>query len=123
MDKTAFVLNYPMRPLVDTRVMNLIQLNNIPSGSPVIVAIMTYGGYNQEDSIIFNRSSIDRGLFLHVYFRTYEAQETVATKYAGANLNRLGRVIAGCAFAKFEVCCQPVAPSIFAASFTSLESA
>ena len=23
----------------------------------------TYGGYNQEDSIIFNKSSLDRGLF------------------------------------------------------------
>ena len=63
MDKTSYVLSYPMRPLVDTRVMNFIQLNNIPSGSPVIVAIMTYSGFNQEDSIIFNKGSIDRGLF------------------------------------------------------------
>ena len=41
MDKTAYVLNYPTRPLVDTRVMNIIQLNKIPSGTNVIVAIMT----------------------------------------------------------------------------------
>ena len=45
MDKTAYVLTYPMRPLIDTRVMNLIQLNEIPSGSQVIVAIMTHSGY------------------------------------------------------------------------------
>ena len=45
MDKTAYVLTYPHRPLVDTRVMNLINLNSIPSGCPVIVAIMTYSGY------------------------------------------------------------------------------
>ena len=41
MDKTAYILNYPNRPLVDTRIMNMIQLNNIPSGCNVIVAIMT----------------------------------------------------------------------------------
>lgn len=63
MDKTAFILSSPMRPLVDTRLMNFIKLNRIPSGSMVIVAIMTYSGYNQEDSIIFNQGAIDRGLF------------------------------------------------------------
>jgi len=52
MDKTAYVLNYPMRPLVDTRIMNMIQLNKIPSGTQVIVAIMTHTGYNQEDSLL-----------------------------------------------------------------------
>ena len=75
MDKTAYVLNYPMRPLVDTRVMNLIQLNNIPSGSPVIVAIMTYGGYNQEDSILFNKGSIDRGLFQATIYHTEKDED------------------------------------------------
>ena len=63
MDKNAYVLTYPMRPLVDTRVMNLIELNQIPSGCQIIVAIMTHTGYNQEDSILFNQGSIDRGLF------------------------------------------------------------
>jgi DNA-directed RNA polymerase beta subunit len=44
MDKTAYVLTYPSRPLVDTRVMGMIKLDQIPSGSAVIVAIMTYSG-------------------------------------------------------------------------------
>ena len=59
MDKTAYVLTYPSRPLVDTRVMGMIKLDQIPSGSAVIVAIMTYSGYNQEDSILVNKGSID----------------------------------------------------------------
>lgn len=63
MDKTAFILSSPMRPLVDTRLMNFIKLNRIPSGSMCIVAIACYGGYNQEDSIIFNQAALDRGLF------------------------------------------------------------
>jgi DNA-directed RNA polymerase II subunit RPB2 len=47
MDKTAYVMTYPARPLVDTRVMGMIKLDKIPSGGPVIVAIMTHTGYNQ----------------------------------------------------------------------------
>jgi DNA-directed RNA polymerase beta subunit len=62
MDKTAFVLSYPTRPLVDTRVMNLIKLNENPSGCNINVAIMTHTGYNQEDSLLVNKGSIDRGL-------------------------------------------------------------
>jgi DNA-directed RNA polymerase II subunit RPB2 len=62
MDKTAYVLNYSTRPLVDTRVMNLIKLHENPSGCNINVAIMTHTGYNQEDSLLVNKGSIDRGL-------------------------------------------------------------
>ena len=75
MDKTAYVLSYPMRPLVDTRLMNIIQLNNIPSGEQVIVAIMSHSGYNQEDSILFNKGSVDRGLFLATIYHTEKDED------------------------------------------------
>jgi DNA-directed RNA polymerase beta subunit len=75
MDKTAYVLNYPMRPLVDTRIMNLIQLNKIPSGSQLIVAIMTHTGYNQEDSLLINQGSIDRGMALVTVYHTEKDED------------------------------------------------
>jgi DNA-directed RNA polymerase II subunit RPB2 len=75
MDKTAYVLTYPMRPLVDTRVMNFIQLHKIPSGAPVIVAIMTHTGYNQEDSILFNKGAVDRGLFHATLYKTEKDED------------------------------------------------
>ena len=75
MDKTAYVLTYPMRPLVDTRIMNMINLNQIPSGEQVIVAIMTHSGYNQEDSILFNKGAIDRGLFLATIYHTEKDED------------------------------------------------
>ncbi len=75
MDKTSYVLNYPHRPLVDTRIMNLIKLNEIPSGIPVIVAIMTHTGYNQEDSIMFNQGSINRGLFQATIYHTEKDED------------------------------------------------
>lgn len=75
MDKTAYVLTYPMRPLVDTRLMNIINVNKIPSGENVIVAIATYSGYNQEDSIIFNKGSLDRGLFSATVYKTEKDED------------------------------------------------
>jgi len=75
MDKTSYVLNYPTRPFVDTRVMNLIHLNKIPSGTNVIVAIMTHTGYNQEDSLLFNKGSLDRGLFQATIYHTEKDED------------------------------------------------
>jgi len=75
MDKTAYVLNYPTRPLVDTRLMNLIHLNQIPSGTQIHVAIMTHTGYNQEDSVLINQGSIDRGLFLATIYHTEKDED------------------------------------------------
>ena len=75
MDKTAYVLNYPSRPLVETRVMNMLHLNNIPSGCQIHVAIMTHTGYNQEDSVLINKASIDRGLFLATIHHTEKDED------------------------------------------------
>ena len=75
MDKTAYVLNYPSRPLVDTRLMNFIKLNNIPSGTQIHVAIMTHTGYNQEDSVLVNKGSIDRGLFIATIYHTEKDED------------------------------------------------
>jgi DNA-directed RNA polymerase beta subunit/intein/homing endonuclease len=75
MDKTAYVLNYPSRPLVETRVMNMLHLNQIPSGCQIHVAIMTHTGYNQEDSVLINKASIDRGLFLATIHHTEKDED------------------------------------------------
>ena len=75
MDKTAYVLNYPSRPLVDTRLMNMLHLNNIPSGTQIHVAIMTHTGYNQEDSVLINKASIDRGLFMATIYHTEKDED------------------------------------------------
>ena len=64
-----------MRPLVDTRIMGLINLHEIPSGCPVIVAIMTQSGYNQEDSIMFNKGSVERGLFQATIYHTEKDED------------------------------------------------
>jgi DNA-directed RNA polymerase II subunit RPB2 len=70
MDKTSYISNYPMRPMVETRIMDLIGLNQIPSGSQLIVGIMAYTGYNQEDSLLLNQGSVDRGMSLTTVYHT-----------------------------------------------------
>ena len=75
MDKTAYVLNYPSRPLVETRIMDYIHLDKTPSGTQIHVAIMTHTGYNQEDSVLINQGSIDRGLFMATVYHTEKDED------------------------------------------------
>ena len=39
MDKTGYILSYPMKPLVETRIMNMLKINTLSSGNQVIVAL------------------------------------------------------------------------------------
>lgn len=75
MDSYGHIMFYPQRPLVSSRITKEMKLENIPSGLNAIVAVACYTGYNQEDSIIMNQSSIDRGLFRSVFYRTYKDEE------------------------------------------------
>ncbi|SCV70667.1 BQ2448_3429 [Microbotryum intermedium] len=75
MDTMANILYYPQKPLATTRSMEYLHFRELPAGQNAIVAIMCYSGYNQEDSVILNQSSIDRGLFRSFYYRSYMDQE------------------------------------------------
>lgn len=74
MDTMGHVLYYPERPYVSTCMSRLMKYDDIPAGQNIVVAIMSYTGYNQEDSIIFNQSAIDRGLFRSTYFKMYKEE-------------------------------------------------
>ena len=74
-DTLGHILHYPMKPIVNTKMSEYLNTNNIPHGENVIVAIQTYTGYNQEDSVLINQSAIDRGLFRSTFYRTYKDEE------------------------------------------------
>jgi DNA-directed RNA polymerase II subunit RPB2 len=74
-DALAHMLMYPNLPLVSPLMGKYYGAYSMPSGRNIVVAIMTYGGYNQEDSIMINKGSLDRGLFQSVFFRTYKDEE------------------------------------------------
>lgn len=75
MDTMANILYYPQKPLATTRSMEYLKFRELPAGQNAIVAIACYSGYNQEDSVIMNQSSIDRGLFRSLFYRAYLDQE------------------------------------------------
>ncbi|KAK6822700.1 DNA-directed RNA polymerase II subunit RPB2 [Apiospora arundinis] len=75
MDTMANILYYPQKPLGTTRSMEFLKFRELPAGQNAIVAIACYSGYNQEDSVIMNQSSIDRGLFRSLFFRSYSDSE------------------------------------------------
>ena len=64
-DITFDLLN--LQKQITTQSMSYTDTINMPAGENCIVAIASYSGYNQEDSIILNKSSINRG-FLWVLF-------------------------------------------------------
>jgi len=75
MDTLAHVLYYPQKPLVTTRSMDYLRFSELPAGINSIVAIATYTGYNQEDSVILNSSAVDRGFMRSVFMRSYKDSE------------------------------------------------
>jgi len=75
MDTLAHVLYYPQKPMVTTRSMDYLKFAELPAGINTIVAIATYTGYNQEDSVILNSSAVDRGFFRSVFMRSYKDSE------------------------------------------------
>jgi DNA-directed RNA polymerase II subunit RPB2 len=74
MDSISHIMMYPQRPLVQTKNSNIILSHELPAGQNAIVAIASYTGYNQEDSVIMNQSSIDRGMFRSIFYRTYKEE-------------------------------------------------
>jgi DNA-directed RNA polymerase beta subunit/intein/homing endonuclease len=82
-DTLAHVLHNPQKPLVTTTAMKYVKSKELPSGINAIVAIGCYGGFNQEDSIIFNKGALDRGLFRSTFFRTYVDQEKEIIRVGG----------------------------------------
>lgn len=78
-DTVAHILSYPERPIVRSHAEKWLGLSNLPCGDNVIVAIACYGGWNQEDSIILNKSSVDKGLFRSFSYRTIMVEEKKKT--------------------------------------------
>ena len=79
---TSKRLWYPQRPLFNCPQKTIY-------GQNVVIAILCYGGYNQEDSLIFSRRAFDFGMFRHDQFTWHRAQtdehpllgETIPTKH------------------------------------------
>jgi DNA-directed RNA polymerase beta subunit/intein/homing endonuclease len=72
-DTSVKTLAYPTRPMFEAQANQAIGTHEMPNGQTVKVAFMSWTGFNQEDAIIFNRQSIDLGLFTTVKYFTYKS--------------------------------------------------
>ena len=85
LDTLMHVMVYPQRPMVRTDISEIFHFDKMPAGQNFVVALLSYKGYNMEDAIVINQSSIERGMGRSTFYRTYTAEEV---HYHGAQQDR-----------------------------------
>ena len=85
-DMDINVLYYPQTPIVRSLMHELIEYEKHPSGQNIVVAVMSYYGYNMEDAIIINKGSIERGLARGSYFKPMSSEEL---RYSGGLVDNI----------------------------------
>ncbi len=86
MDMDSNILHYPHLPLVKTKIHDITSYETHPSGQNMIVAVMCYDGYNMEDGVILNKSSVERGLARSTYYRPVTTEEL---RYSGGLVDEI----------------------------------
>ena len=81
-DTMLHVLHYPQKPLVYTKPAEIFGMNEMPSGINAIVAIACYSGFNQEDSVMLNLSSVQKGLFCLTSYHKIACSEKKRDTYS-----------------------------------------
>ncbi len=80
MDMDVNLLHYPQTPIVRSIMYDIAEYDRHPSGQNIVIAVLSYKGYNIEDAIVINKGSVDRGFGRSTYFRPAIAEEL---RYAG----------------------------------------
>ncbi|KAH9686448.1 DNA-directed RNA polymerase III subunit 2 [Citrus sinensis] len=88
MDSLLYLLVYPQRPLLTTRTIELVGYDKLGAGQNATVAVMSYSGYDIEDAIVMNKSSLDRGFGRCIVVKKYTA---INQKYANSTSDRILR--------------------------------
>lgn len=85
-DTLLNLLVYPQKPLVTTKIIDLVNFDLLPGGQNGMVAVMAYSGYDIEDALILNKSSIERGFGRCEVYRSYKSS---LKRYANGTCDRI----------------------------------
>ena len=86
MDMDVNLLHNPQMPVVKSIMHDISEYAKHPAGQNLVVAVMSYKGYNMEDAIIINRGSIDRGMGRGSYYRPMITEEL---RYSGGLVDEI----------------------------------
>jgi DNA-directed RNA polymerase subunit B' len=86
MDMDVNLLHHPQVPVVQSIMHDISDYDKHPAGQNLVVAVMSYKGYNMEDAIVINKGSIERGMGRGTYFRPAVSEEL---RYSGGLMDEI----------------------------------
>tara|TARA_Y100000310_G_scaffold93787_2_gene91322 strand:- start:4020 stop:5822 length:1803 start_codon:yes stop_codon:yes gene_type:complete len=86
MDMDVNLLHYSQKPIVKSIMHDISNYEKHPAGQNIVVAVMSYKGYNMEDAIILNKASIERGFGRSTYYRPSISEEL---RYSGGLIDQV----------------------------------
>ncbi|XP_061348882.1 DNA-directed RNA polymerase I subunit 2 isoform X2 [Gastrolobium bilobum] len=87
-DQKLYHLQTPQSPIVRTSAYTKYNIDEYPTGTNAIVAVLAYTGYDMEDAMILNKSSVERGMFHGQIYQT----ETIDLTEQGSRSDRSSRM-------------------------------
>ncbi|BAT89332.1 hypothetical protein LR48_Vigan02g260500 [Vigna angularis] len=79
-DQKLYHLQTPQTPIVRTSTYSKYNIDEFPTGTNAIVAVLAYTGYDMEDAMILNKSSVERGMFHGQIYQTETIDLTEQSK-------------------------------------------
>ncbi|CAK9217456.1 unnamed protein product [Sphagnum troendelagicum] len=97
-DNKMYRIQTPQKPVAQTVAWNKFHMDQFPTGTNAIVAVLAYTGYDMEDAMIMNKSSMERGLCHGQVYKSETIDLTHLRQKGDGIVNVFGRPAASSRF-------------------------